>query len=88
MDTKARAVDVQTGLVRWTASTGSSGIGIGTCGTNAYATAFLLRRFDGATGALTGESGAGGSGGFISNVVSDGTRIYLTGTVGVAAFWC
>lgn len=88
-DQKARGIDVTSGAVKWTGATGSSALGLGACGGNAYVTAFLLRRFDGTTGAITGEGRAGsGDVGFVTNVASDGARVYVSGTTGVFAYRC
>jgi outer membrane protein assembly factor BamB len=88
-DTKARCLDLATGTVKWVSGTGSSPLGIGTCGANFYVSAFQLRRFDSGSGQLTGEAGTGrAEGGFVSHVASDGSRIFVSGTSGVAAFRC
>lgn len=84
----ARALDLATGAIKWTSDTGSSDLGYGACGANFMVSAFILRRFDGATGALTGQSGVGGATGFVSYVATDGTRGYLTASNGVFAFAC
>jgi hypothetical protein len=78
-----------TGALQWTGPTGSSAFGIGACGGNLYVTAFALRRFDGTSGALTGEAQLGSlNGGFVTHVASDGTKVYVAGTSGVAAYIC
>jgi outer membrane protein assembly factor BamB len=88
-DTKVRGLDLATGAVQWTGPTGSSAFGIGTCGGNVYVTAFALRRFDGTSGAMTGEAQLGSlNGGFVTHVASDGTKVYVAGTAGVAAYLC
>lgn len=88
-DTKARALDLGTGRIQWSQDTGSSGFGLGVCGNNLYVSAFHVRRYDGATGEITGEASVGTSnGGFVTHPVSDGTRIFVAGTSGVAAFAC
>lgn len=89
VDAKARALDLATGALKWTAETGSSAFGLGTCGASLYVTAFHLRRYDAATGAITGESQVGSmDGGFVTHVASDGTRVFVAGTSGVAAYRC
>jgi len=88
VDHTARALDVTTGAIKWAMDTGSSAIGIGGCSGGFWVSAIKLRRFDDATGRITGESTAGGAGGFVSYVASDGTRIYVSGTSGVTAFMC
>jgi outer membrane protein assembly factor BamB len=88
-DTRARALDVTTGVVRWTGPTGSSAFGLGVCGGNVYVTAFMLRRFDGTSGEVTGDAQLGSmNGGFVTHVASDGTKVYVAGTGGVAAYMC
>jgi outer membrane protein assembly factor BamB len=87
-DHQARAIDISTGAVRWTSDTGSSDLGYGACGSNFMVSSFLLRRFDGATGALTGKSGVGGNPGFVSYIATDGARGYVTASNGVFAFAC
>ena len=87
-DTKARALDLRTGVVKWTGSTGSSSFGVGACRGNLFVSAFDLRRFDGATGALTGNADRGVYGGFISHIASDGTRAFAVSSNGVFAFAC
>ncbi len=88
VDHQARALDLATGSVKWTADTEGSDLGYGSCGANFMVSAFVLRRFDGATGKITGRSGLGGAGGFVSYIATDGTRGYVTGTNGVFAFPC
>ena len=87
-DHQARAIDVATGAVKWTSETGSSDLGYGACGANFMVSAFILRRFDGATGTLTGQSSVGGNPGFVSYIATDGARGYVTGANGVFAFPC
>jgi outer membrane protein assembly factor BamB len=88
-DANARALDLTTGTVRWSAATGSSAFGIGTCNGNFYVSAFHLRRYDPASGQITGEASVGpADGGFVSHVAADGTRVYAVGTGGTAAFLC
>jgi outer membrane protein assembly factor BamB len=88
-DTNARAIDLASGTVKWSAPTGSSAFGIGTCGGSLFVSAFHLRRYDLTSGEITGEARVGGmDGGFVTHVASDGTRVYVAGTSGVAAFAC
>lgn len=87
-DQTARAIDLATGRVVWNTDTGSSAIGYGTCGPSFFVSAFKLRRFDGASGSITGESNAGGAGGFVTYVASDGASAYVTSSAGVFAFSC
>lgn len=87
-DHQARALDLATGAVKWTTDTGSSDLGYGACGANFMVSAFVLRRFDGDTGKITGESNVGGAAGFVSYIASDGARGYVTATNGVFAFAC
>lgn len=88
VDHTARALDVATGAVKWSMDTGSSAIGVGACAGSFWVTALTVRRFNGATGAVTGESNAGGAGGFVSHLANDGARVYVSGTSGVTAFAC
>jgi outer membrane protein assembly factor BamB len=87
-DHQARAIDLTTGAVKWTMDTGSSDLGYGACGASFMVSAFVLRRFDGSTGKITGESNVGGAAGFVSYVATDGARGYVTATNGVFAFAC
>ena len=88
-DTRAVGVDLATGAARWASGTGSSPIGIGTCGNSLYVSAFQLRRFDASSGQLTGNASLGpADGGWVSNVASDGVNVYVAGTAGVAAYRC
>ena len=87
-DTKARAIDLETGQVKWTAETGSGSFGVGACGSSFFVSAFDLRRYDAATGAITGQTNRSAHGEFISNVASDGTRAYAVSDRGVFAFAC
>jgi outer membrane protein assembly factor BamB len=87
-DTKARAIDLATGALKWTGETGSSSFGVGACGNSFFASAFLLRRYDAATGAITGEADRIASGGFFSNVASDGAHAYAVAGNGTFAFDC
>ena len=88
IDQKARALDLATGAVKWTADTQSSDFGYGACGANFMVSAVTLSRFDGTTGALTGRSGGGGGIDFVSYVATDGTRGYVASSNGVYAFPC
>lgn len=89
VDTHIRAIDVATGAVKWSTSTGSSPFGVGACGSNAYASAFTLRRYDQATGALTADEHLGpADGGFVSQIANDGADVFVAGSMGVAAFRC
>ena len=88
VDHQARALDPATGTVKWRTETGSSALGVGACGGQLWVSALSLRRYDSASGQITGESGAGGAGGFVTHLAGDGSRIYLTGTSGVSAFAC
>lgn len=89
VDTKARGLDLATGTVKWTAATGSSAFGIGTCGGSFYVSAFQLRRYDVATGQITGEAQVGSmEGGFVTHVASDGASVFVAGTSGVTSFRC
>ena len=87
-DTKARALDLRTGVVKWTGSTGSSAFGLGVCGSNLFVSAFDLRRYDGATGAISGNADRGVYGAFTSHITSDGTRAFAVSWNGVFAFAC
>jgi outer membrane protein assembly factor BamB len=88
-DANARALDLSTGVVKWSAPTGSSAFGIGTCNGNFYVSAFHLRRYDPASGQITGEASVGpADGGFVTHVANDGAKAYVAGTGGVAAFPC
>jgi outer membrane protein assembly factor BamB len=89
VDHQARAFDLVTGAVRWSQDTGSSAFGVGVCGNSLLVSAFELRRFDLASGQSTGQAAsANHDGGFVTNIVSDGTRAYVSGTSGVYAYWC
>jgi outer membrane protein assembly factor BamB len=88
-DHTARGIDLATGAVKWTTDTGSSAFGIGTCGNNFYVSAFQLRRYDVASGQLTGKASLGVTdGGWVSYVANDGGNVYVAGTAGVAAYRC
>jgi outer membrane protein assembly factor BamB len=87
-DTKVRAIDLETGTVKWQASSGSSAFGLGACGNSVFVSAFHLRRFDATTGTLTGEANRDTYDDFFSNVASDGTRAYAVAGRGTFAFSC
>jgi outer membrane protein assembly factor BamB len=87
-DTKARAIDVATGTVKWAAETGSSSFGQGACGNSFFVSVNDLRRYDAVTGAITGEAGRSAYGGFFSHVASDGIRAYAVAGNGTFAFNC
>ena len=86
--TKARGIDLETGVVKWVAETGSSPLGAGVCGNSFFVSAIDLRRFDMGTGALTGVANRASSGGFFSYVAGDGTRAYAIGGNGAYSFGC
>jgi outer membrane protein assembly factor BamB len=89
VDTRARALDLATGAVKWTAETGSSAFGLGKCAGSLFVSAFHLRRYDIGTGQITGESQLGTvDGGFVTHVASDGASVFVAGTSGVAAYRC
>jgi outer membrane protein assembly factor BamB len=87
-DNKARAVDLSTGAVKWTAETGSGSFGVGACGNSFFVSAGNLRRYDVGTGAITGETSQASYGAFVSNVTSDGARAYVVAFGGTLAFEC
>lgn len=87
-DTKARAIDLVTGTLRWSAPTGSSSLGVGACGNSFFVSVFELRRYDAGTGAMTGEASRDAYGGFFSEIASDGTRAYAVAGKGTFAFGC
>lgn len=89
IDTKARGLDLATGAVKWSATTDSSPFGLGTCGNNLYVSSFNLFRYDITSGAVTGNATLGSpDGGWVSNIASDGAKVYVVGTAGVAAYKC
>lgn len=87
-DTKARAIDVGTGAVKWVAETGSSSFGQGACANSFFVSANELRRYDAVTGAITGVADRTVYGGFFSHVAGDGTRAYVIAGKGTFAFSC
>jgi outer membrane protein assembly factor BamB len=82
----AVGLDLATGTVRWTKPTGSSASGTGICQGNVFVSAFAFRRFEGATGELTGELGSEAL--YVSHVATDGVRAYATSAVGVIGVYC
>jgi outer membrane protein assembly factor BamB len=82
----AMALELATGAIRWSSETGSTAYGLGYCGESLLVSANALRRFAGATGNATGELPA--DAGYVSRITTDGTRAYLTGTVGTLAVLC
>lgn len=88
-DHHAYAFDLATGKVLWSEDTGGSAYGLGRCGGSVFVSAGVLRRYDVSSGQLTGEAGVAVSdGAFVTNPVSDGTRLYLSGSGGMYAFQC
>ena len=53
-----------------------------------FVTDFLIRAFDLTTGVLRAKVNLNVDGGFVTNLASDGARVYATGTTGVFAFSC
>jgi hypothetical protein len=86
--TKARGIDLETGAVRWIAETGSSPLGSGVCGNSFFVSAFQLRRYDVASGTITGQADRDTYDSFFSNVASDGQRVYAVAGRGTFAFDC
>jgi len=88
-DPNARGLDLASGVAKWSAGTGSSAFGVGTCGNSFYVSAFQLRRYDVSSGQMTGKASLGSAeGGWESFVASDGTNVYVAGTAGIAAYRC
>ncbi|MCY7379027.1 MAG: PQQ-like beta-propeller repeat protein [Gemmatimonadaceae bacterium] len=87
-DTKVRAIDLESGAIRWTADSRSSSFGAGVCRTSIFVSAFYLLRFDAVTGAITGQADRNAFDDFFSNVASDGVRAYAVAGRGTFAFDC
>jgi outer membrane protein assembly factor BamB len=87
-DNKARGLDLATGAVKWETDTGSGSFGVGACGNSFFVSAVDLRRFDAATGAMTGEASRQTYGAFVTNVATDGAQAYVVAYGGTLAFAC
>ena len=82
------ALDELTGRVIWNHQTKMYVFGITTCGTSVVSNIADLERYDPASGNVTGHFNANANSGFTSNLVSDGSRVFVTGVDGVRAVSC
>jgi outer membrane protein assembly factor BamB len=82
------ALDELTGRVIWTHQTQTYVWGVTTCGTSVVSNTANLERYDPASGNMTGHFNATADGAFTSNIVSDGSRVFVTGQDGVRAVLC
>lgn len=82
------ALDQLTGNVIWNHQTKTYVWGITKCGTSVVSNLSNLERYDPATGTVTGHFNPNANGGFTSNLVSDGSRVFVTGVDGVRAVTC
>jgi|SRR6266540_1920997 len=81
------AIDARTGTVKWSHQTFQWVTGVTTCAGSAFANVANIERYDAETGAITGHS-ASGKAPLTSGLVTDGSRIYVSGEDGVHAFAC
>lgn len=83
------ALDRSTGVTRWAHTTLTVVWGITKCGASVVSNIDDLERYDPSTGAVTGHFKSSPDGGiFTSNLLSDGTRVFVTGQGGVSAATC
>jgi outer membrane protein assembly factor BamB len=83
------ALDRATGATRWTHRTYTGVWGVAKCGASVISNIYDLERYDPSTGVVTGHFKSNHDGGlFTSNLVSDGTRVFVTGQDGVRAVTC
>jgi eukaryotic-like serine/threonine-protein kinase len=83
------ALDELTGRVIWNHQTQTYVWGVTICGSSVVSNTYNLERYDPANGNVTGNFNANANGGlFTSNLVSDGTRVFVTGQDGVRAVTC
>jgi len=83
------ALDELTGRVIWNHQTQTYVWGVTICGSSVVSNTYNLERYDPASGNVTGNFNANANGGlFTSNLVSDGTRVFVTGQDGVRAVTC
>jgi outer membrane protein assembly factor BamB len=83
------ALDRATGRTLWTHTTRTLVWGIAKCGASVVSNLYDLERYDPSTGAVTGHFKSSAEGGvFTSNLLSDGTRVFVTGQAGVSAVTC
>jgi outer membrane protein assembly factor BamB len=83
------ALDRSTGVTRWAHTTQTVVWGITKCGASVVSNIDDLERYDPSTGAVTGHFKSSPDGGiFTSNLLSDGTRVFVTGQGGVSAATC
>jgi eukaryotic-like serine/threonine-protein kinase len=83
------ALDELTGRVIWNHQTMMYVSGITKCGRSVVSNLFGLERYDPATGNVTGHFNGHDDGRLLtSNLVSDGSRVFVTGQDGVRAVTC
>lgn len=87
-DAHAWAFDAITGAVRWKAGGLGSALGGAYCASGFFVNDERLRRFNAASGSLTGQTDAGSGLVFSSNIVADGQNVYFTGADGAYAVAC
>jgi outer membrane protein assembly factor BamB len=83
------ALDRAAGTVHWTHYTQTVVWGITRCGASVISNIYDLERYDPSNGVVTGHFNSNANGGlFTSNLISDGTRVFVTGQDGVRAVTC
>lgn len=83
------ALDQATGTVHWSHQTQTVVWGITKCGSSVVSNIYDLERYDPSNGVVTGHFSSNQNGGlFTSNLISDGTRVFVTGQDGVRAVTC
>ncbi|MGI8546966.1 MAG: PQQ-binding-like beta-propeller repeat protein [Gemmatimonadaceae bacterium] len=84
----AYAIDAVTGRVVWQQQTKTLGLGVGMCRGSVYLNTTVLERRDANSGSQLGTANPKSGLGFTSDVISDGTRVFVTGVTGVTAVLC
>jgi len=83
------ALNRSTGATQWSHQTQTVVWGVAKCGGSVISNIYDLERYDPATGVVTGHFNSNHTGGLLtSNLVSDGTRVFVTGQDGVRAVTC
>ncbi len=81
-------IDAATGKIVWQQRTKSLALGVAVCNGSPYINTSVLERRDANSGSQVGYLHADGSSYFSSDMIADGTRIYVTGPTGVVAALC
>jgi outer membrane protein assembly factor BamB len=83
------ALDRSTGFTKWSHNTLGAVWGVTRCGASVISNIDDLERYDATNGTVTGHFNRNPDGGIMtSNLVSDGSRVFVTGQDGVRAVTC